>query len=85
MLNNEYNELRQALVSNLIGGRYEKRLDFNYRRIIIGLIISFFTLEYNGWTYIRHNKLGEIEKVIKEIDFNLVTNHTTTLRRKFYC
>ena len=42
--------------------------------LIIGLIISFFTLEYNGWTIIHHNKDGEVEKTINELDFNLITN-----------
>jgi len=42
--------------------------------LIIGLIISYFTLEYNGWTIIHHNKDGEVEKTINELDFNLITN-----------
>ncbi|PLR65939.1 MULTISPECIES: hypothetical protein [Bacillaceae] len=42
--------------------------------LILGLIISFFTLEYNGWQYIRHNSNGEVEQVINELDFNLITN-----------
>lgn len=42
--------------------------------LILGLIISFFTLEYNGWQYIRHNNNGEVEQVINELDFNLITN-----------
>jgi TRAP-type C4-dicarboxylate transport system permease small subunit len=42
--------------------------------LILGLIISFFTLEYKGWQYIRHNSNGEVEQVINELDFNLITN-----------
>jgi hypothetical protein len=42
--------------------------------LILGLIISFFTLEYNGWKYITVNDNGEVEQVINELDFNLITN-----------
>ncbi|AND41464.1 hypothetical protein [Cytobacillus oceanisediminis] len=42
--------------------------------LILGLISSILILNYNGWTYIHHNKNGEVEKVINELDFNLLTN-----------
>jgi hypothetical protein len=42
--------------------------------LILGLIISFFTLEYNGWTFIRHNRNGEVYQVTNEIDINLMMN-----------
>ncbi|MGM0843914.1 MAG: hypothetical protein ACQEUT_02970 [Bacillota bacterium] len=42
--------------------------------VIIGLIISFFTLEYDGWKFVRHNKDGEVYQVLNEIDVNLITN-----------
>jgi hypothetical protein len=42
--------------------------------LILGLIISFFTLEYAGWTFIRHNSEGEVYQVINEIDVNLMMN-----------
>ncbi|WP_456271003.1 hypothetical protein [Bacillus sp. AK031] len=42
--------------------------------IFSGLIISFLTLEYKGWTFIRHNRNGEVEQVINEMDLDLVTN-----------
>ncbi len=42
--------------------------------LILGLIISYFTLDYNGWTIIHHNEDGEVEKTINELDFNLITN-----------
>jgi hypothetical protein len=41
---------------------------------LIGLILSFFTLEYNGWTLNFVNQDGEIEKTINELDFDLITN-----------
>jgi hypothetical protein len=42
--------------------------------LILGLIISFFTLEYDGWKIIRHNTDGEVFQVTNEIDVNLITN-----------
>jgi hypothetical protein len=42
--------------------------------VIIRLIISFFTLEYDGWKIIRHNRDGEVYQVLNEIDVNLITN-----------
>jgi uncharacterized membrane protein YdjX (TVP38/TMEM64 family) len=42
--------------------------------IILGLILSFFTLEYDGWKYITVSGNGEVEQVIHELDFNLITN-----------
>lgn len=41
--------------------------------IIIGLIVAFFSLEYNGMTLINVKPDGS-EQVINEIDFNLVTD-----------
>jgi hypothetical protein len=42
--------------------------------VILGLIISFFTLEYKGWKFIRHNRDGEVYQVVNEIDVNLMMN-----------
>jgi hypothetical protein len=42
--------------------------------VILGLIISFFTLEYDGWKIIQHNREGEVSQVTYEIDVNLITN-----------
>ncbi|WP_201716897.1 hypothetical protein [Rossellomorea arthrocnemi] len=42
--------------------------------VILGLIISFFTLEYDGWKIIHHDREGEVFQVTNEIDFNLITN-----------
>ena len=42
--------------------------------LILGLIISYFTLDYHGWTIIHHIQDGEVEKTINELDFNLITN-----------
>jgi cell shape-determining protein MreD len=41
---------------------------------ILGLILSFVTLEYDGWKYITVSGNGEVEQVIHELDFNLITN-----------
>ena len=42
--------------------------------LIIGLIISYFTLEYKGLAIIHLNIDGEVKKTINELDFNLITN-----------
>ncbi|MBH9968514.1 hypothetical protein [[Bacillus] enclensis] len=42
--------------------------------IVLGLIISFFTLEYDGWKIIQHDKNGEVFQVTNELDVNLITN-----------
>lgn len=42
--------------------------------LIVGLVISFFTLDYNGLPIVHHNQAGEVEKVINELDFNLLSN-----------
>ncbi|WP_175989490.1 hypothetical protein [Bacillus sp. Marseille-Q1617] len=42
--------------------------------VIIGLIISFFTLEYDGWKFVQHNSDGEVYQVLNEIDVNHITN-----------
>lgn len=42
--------------------------------LILGLIISFFALEYDGWKIIHHNGDGKVFQVINEIDVNLITN-----------
>ncbi|USK39643.1 hypothetical protein LIS77_03685 [Cytobacillus firmus] len=42
--------------------------------LILGLIISFFTLDYNGWKMHRMGENGEVISAINEIDFDLITN-----------
>jgi len=42
--------------------------------LIIGLIISYYTLEYKGLTINHLNIDGEVKKTINELDFNLITN-----------
>jgi uncharacterized membrane protein YdjX (TVP38/TMEM64 family) len=42
--------------------------------LVLGSVISFFTLEYKGWTFIRHNSEGDVYQVINELDVNLVMN-----------
>jgi hypothetical protein len=39
----------------------------------LGLIISIFALEYDGWKYILVDGSGEV-KVVNDLDFNLITN-----------
>ncbi|MEG9295148.1 hypothetical protein V6B33_01695 [Mangrovibacillus sp. Mu-81] len=41
----------------------------------MGLIISIFALEYDGWKYILVDGSGEVEVVNDlDLDFNLITN-----------
>ncbi|WLD94557.1 hypothetical protein [Alkalihalobacillus sp. AL-G] len=45
--------------------------------ILIGILVSYFTLEYNGWTisYMgKDNESGEPIQVINELDVNLLMN-----------
>lgn len=42
--------------------------------IVLGIIISFFTLEYSGWQINRYNRDGMFYQRINEIDINLVNN-----------
>jgi hypothetical protein len=42
--------------------------------LILGLIISFFTLDYNGWKMKRIGENGEVINTINELDFDLITN-----------
>jgi Na+/H+ antiporter NhaC len=42
--------------------------------ISIGAIISFFFLEYDGWTIQTVGEEGEVTKTINELDFNLISN-----------
>ena len=42
--------------------------------LIIGIIISYFVLDYKGWTIYQMDVNGEVTKTINELDFNLITN-----------
>lgn len=42
--------------------------------IMIGLLISLLTLEYNGWEIIHYNAAGNAGRTINELDFDLITN-----------
>ena len=42
--------------------------------LVLGLVISFFTLEYNGWQIIRHDKDGMAYQKINDLDINLLHN-----------
>ncbi len=42
--------------------------------LTVGLVISYFTLEYSGWNIVHHNQNGEVEQNINELDFNFITN-----------
>jgi hypothetical protein len=42
--------------------------------LIIGIIISFFVLDYKGWTIYQVDVNGEVTKTINELDFDLITN-----------
>jgi hypothetical protein len=41
--------------------------------LIIGIIVSYFVLEYEGWTLYQMSENGEVTKTIKELDLNLIT------------
>ncbi|BCB02754.1 hypothetical protein [Bacillus sp. KH172YL63] len=42
--------------------------------IVVGLILSFRFLEYNGWIIYKMDEEGQVESTVKEMDFNLITN-----------
>ncbi len=42
--------------------------------LVLGVFISFLTLEYNGLRIIHQNIDGTAERTINELDFNLITN-----------
>ena len=42
--------------------------------LVIGIILSYFFLEYNGWTIHPMGENGEVVNTINELDFNLITN-----------
>ncbi|TKD69974.1 hypothetical protein [Pseudalkalibacillus hwajinpoensis] len=42
--------------------------------LIIGITLSYFLLDYNGWTIYQTGMNGEVTNTINELDFNLITN-----------
>ena len=42
--------------------------------LITGIIISYFVLDYKGWTIYHVDVNGEVTKTINELDFDLITN-----------
>jgi hypothetical protein len=42
--------------------------------LILGLIISFCTLDYNGWKMQRVGENSEVINTINELVFDLITN-----------
>ncbi|WML44308.1 hypothetical protein [Neobacillus sp. PS3-40] len=42
--------------------------------LIIGIILSYFTLDYKGWTLEYIDENGKTIKAINELDFDLITN-----------
>ncbi|MQR94428.1 hypothetical protein EJV22_04465 [Fictibacillus phosphorivorans] len=42
--------------------------------LVIGVILSYFFLDYNGLTINESGKNGEIIKNTNELDFNLISN-----------
>ncbi len=53
--------MKKSLIS-LVGG------------IISGLIISYYTLEYNGWKYFYGDENGDPYLIINELDVDLLMN-----------
>ncbi|OHX44642.1 hypothetical protein C1N70_27410 (plasmid) [Cytobacillus firmus] len=49
-------------ITSLIGG------------IVLGIIISYFTLDYNGWTIYEMDGKGNTVNTTNELDFDLLTN-----------
>lgn len=49
-------------IKSLIGG------------IVLGIIISYFILDYNGWTIFEMDDKGNTVKTTNELDFDLLTN-----------
>ncbi|MGG4167543.1 hypothetical protein ABEW00_08665 [Rossellomorea vietnamensis] len=41
---------------------------------IVGLILSYRFLEYNGWIIYKMDQEGQVQSTVKEMDFNLITN-----------
>jgi hypothetical protein len=41
---------------------------------IVGLILSYRFLEYNGWILYKIDQEGQVQSTVKEMDFNLITN-----------
>ncbi|MFD1738357.1 hypothetical protein ACFSCX_17680 [Bacillus salitolerans] len=41
---------------------------------VLGLVTSYFTLDYNGWTLNRMDPNGKVMSSTSELDFNLITN-----------
>ncbi|PFA63377.1 hypothetical protein CN378_20010 [Bacillus sp. AFS015802] len=41
---------------------------------IVGLILSYRFLEYNGWIIYKMDNNGHVLSTVKEMDFNLITN-----------
>ncbi|MGH2318626.1 hypothetical protein ACRC6Q_12710 [Planococcus sp. SE5232] len=41
---------------------------------VLGIVISFFTLEYNGWQIIRHGRDGMAYQKINDLDIDLLHN-----------
>ena len=42
--------------------------------LITGIIISYFVLDYKGWTIYQVDVNGRVTKTINELDFDLITN-----------
>lgn len=42
--------------------------------LVLGIILSYFFLDYNGWTIHQMGEDGEVTKTINELDFDLITN-----------
>lgn len=42
--------------------------------LIFGLAISYFILDYNGWTLVTIGTTGEPTSSINELDFDMMTN-----------
>lgn len=42
--------------------------------LILGLVISYFVLQYDGWTLVSIGRNGETTNTVNELDVDLLTN-----------
>lgn len=42
--------------------------------LILGLVISYFVLQYDGWTLVSIGRNGKTTSTVNELDVDLLTN-----------
>ena len=51
-----------------------KKITYLIGGIVLGIIISYFTLDYTGWIFYEMDDKGNTAKTSNELDFDLLTN-----------